>query len=69
MSDRTSSDDMQVLGPEHEECVIAYGLLRGELVKRTAELGEARDEIVRLAGLLERWPTALTVDGTTGDGQ
>ena len=31
-------DDIQVLGPEHAECVAGYGLLREELAKREAEL-------------------------------
>lgn len=44
-----------------------------DLTAAVAELRQERDEalaeVARLAAELERWPTALTVDGTTGDGQ
>lgn len=35
-------DDIQVLGPEHAECVAACNLLREELATRTAELEQSR---------------------------
>lgn len=49
-----ASDDLQVLGEEHAECVAGYHLLRIQLVERTRELAEARAQVAALGKQVER---------------